>query len=188
MIQPIRSASPQTQYFPNSQPTSLLLSPSYFQQTPHDTLKQVSHRLVRRIRSLIRIFLLEHFKVSLQSLAQLQNGRQISRSVAVIRSGPHLRVTPHLLAYRAHRLIEEVLVSVHGHLMRSAHQLQPVDLVELLCHVRAEDPARSAEIALESRVEGGEAECTLRCRARDRTRADRRRGLRWRLLGSGRCC
>ena len=53
-------------------------------------LKQVSHRLVRRIRSLIRIFLLEHLEVSLQRLAQLQNGRQISRSVAVIRSGPHL--------------------------------------------------------------------------------------------------
>lgn len=160
MVQPTRSLVPFILFPINFRLSpltnrSFLLSHSYFQQTTHGTLKQVSHWLVRRIRSLIRIFLLEHFKVSLQRLAQLQNGRQISRSIAVIGSGPHLSVTPLLLfAYRAHCLVEEVLVPVHSHLMSSAHQLQTVDLIELLCHVCAEDPASPAEVALESRLEG----------------------------------
>ena len=56
-----------------------------------------------------------------------------------------------LRPYRAHCLIEEVLVAIHGHLMGSAHQLQTVDLVELLGDIRSENPSRASEIALEPR-------------------------------------
>ena len=59
-----------------------------------------------------------------------------------------MNLRPH--PYRAHRLIEEVLIPVHSHLMGSAHQLQTVYLVELLRHVCTKDPACSAEIALET--------------------------------------
>ena len=50
-------------------------------------------------------------------------------------------------------LIEEVLIAVHRHLMRSADQIQSVDLIELLRDICAEDPSRASEVAFEAGVE-----------------------------------
>ena len=55
--------------------------------------------------------------------------------------------------YGADFLIEEVLIAVHRHLMRSADQLQSVDLVELLRDICAEDPSRASEVAFEATLE-----------------------------------
>ena len=89
--------------------------------------------------------------------------------------------------YGADFLIEEVLIAVHRHLMRSADQLQSVDLVELLRDISAEDPSRASEVAFEATLER-ENKLTLRCPARDPTREDLRRDPRSPPLGSGRCC
>ena len=75
------------------------------------------------------------------TLVQLQNRSQIAGTVAVVRRRPH----------RAERLVEEVLVSLHRRLVRSTHQFQTVDLVELMGDITAEDPAGAAEVALETR-------------------------------------
>lgn len=75
------------------------------------------------------------------TLIQLQNRSQVAGTVAVVRRRPH----------RAERLVEEVLVSLHRRLVRSTHQLQTVDLVELMGDITAEDPAGAAEVALETR-------------------------------------
>lgn len=79
--------------------------------------------------------------MSVPALVQLQNRSQVAGTVAVVRRGPH----------RAERLVEEVLVALHRRLVRSAHQLQTVDLVELMSDIGSEDPTRTAEVALESR-------------------------------------
>ena len=106
--------------------------------------------MVRRVRALVRVFFVEHLEVSLPRLAQLQNGSQVARAVAVVRSRPHLRLISELQTDCANLAVEEVLVAVHGNLMRATHELQSVDLVELLRHISAEDPASTAEVALEA--------------------------------------
>ena len=75
--------------------------------------------------------------MSVPALVQLQNRSQVAGTVAVVRRRPH----------RAERLVEEVLVA----LVRATHQLQTVDLIELMRDITAEDPAGATEVALESR-------------------------------------
>lgn len=79
--------------------------------------------------------------MSVSVLIQLQDRSQVARTIAVVRRRPH----------RAERLVEEILVTFHRRLMRSTHQLQTVDLVELMGDITAEDPTGAAEVALETR-------------------------------------
>ena len=79
--------------------------------------------------------------MSVPTLVQLQNRSQVAGTVAVVRRRPH----------RAERLVEEVLVALHRRLVRSTHQFQTVDLVELMGDITAEDPAGAAEVTLETR-------------------------------------
>lgn len=97
--------------------------------------------MARGERAVLGRLLVEHFKMSVPALVQLQNRSQVAGTVAVVRRRPH----------RAERLVEEVLVALHRRLVRATHQLQTVDLIELMRDITAEDPAGAAEVALESR-------------------------------------
>lgn len=79
--------------------------------------------------------------MSVPTLVQLQNRSQVAGTVAVVWRRPH----------RAERLVEEVLVALHRRLVRSTHQFQTVDLIELMGDITAEDPTGATEVALESR-------------------------------------
>lgn len=113
-------------------------------------LQHIANRLVRRVCALVRVLFVEHLEMSLPRLAQLQYGGQVARAVTVVRSRPHLHLTPELQADCANFTVEEVLIAVHGYLMRATHELESVNLVELLRHISAEDPARATEVALEA--------------------------------------
>lgn len=104
--------------------------------------------------------------MSLPRLAQLQNGSQVARAVTVVRSRPHLRLIAEPQTDCANLAVEEVLVAVHGDLMRAAHELESVDLVELLRHISAEDPASAAEVALEATPYALETRIPLNIRLR----------------------
>ena len=78
---------------------------------------------------------LENLVVTFTALVDREHCGHVAAPVAVVGRGP----------YRQTRLwLEPVLESVHYQLMRSADQLEFVDMIELRCHLRAKQPSCSS--------------------------------------------
>lgn len=114
------------------------------------TLKHIAHRLIGRICTIFRSFLIKHFKMPLQRFIQLQDRSKISRTITIVRRRPDLHIRPHQRLYSTTSFIEEVLITIHSNLMSTANQIQTIHLVELLSNITTEDPTSTTEITLKS--------------------------------------
>lgn len=76
----------------------------------------------------------EDFELALEVLVDLEDGGDVTTSVAVVGRRPD----------RDQALAEPVLKAVHNELMRTCDELEVVNVIELVGHTRAKQPAGTA--------------------------------------------
>ena len=75
---------------------------------------------------------MEDLEVAFQLIVDVQDGSDVTATVAVVRGGPNRDEV---------RVLEPVLEAVHDKLMGASHEVQVVEVVELSRHLGAEEPA-----------------------------------------------
>ena len=71
---------------------------------------------------------MEDLEVALHVVVNVEDGSDVTATIAVVGSGPHGDKV---------RILEPVLEAVHDKLMSSGHKFQVVDVIVLSCHFGA---------------------------------------------------